>query len=41
MFAELEAGVLVSIEFRFDSRGYSRLYLRKNVIETVGPVMLA
>ena len=41
MFAELEAGVLAGIEFRFHPRGYSRLYLRKHMIEAVGPVMLS
>ena len=41
MFAELEAGVLASIEFRFDPRGYSCLYLRKDMIEAVGSVMLS
>ena len=40
MFAELEARVLAGIEFCFDMRGYSGLYLRKDMIEAVAPVML-
>jgi hypothetical protein len=41
MFAELKAGVLASIEFRFDPQGYSCLHLRKDMVEAVGPVMLS